>query len=188
MNQHLQHARSLLDRILDTARISASGAEPIRLAANDLWRLPAGIVVRIARSGQDQAARREVAVTRWLHGQGFPAVRPLPMDQPVHAAGHAATFWEELPPHVHGTRADLAPLLRRFHALPAPSVLGLEPLDPFVRLTERITGTRNLATADRSFLLPLCGNPPHTMGVPGRPQTPPTRPRRRLDRELCGHR
>ncbi|MFJ4770845.1 cytochrome P450 [Streptomyces uncialis] len=47
--------------------------------------------------GQEQAAAREITVTRWLAALDFPAVRPLAIDQPVHAAGRTATFWEELP-------------------------------------------------------------------------------------------
>jgi hypothetical protein len=76
------------------AGLSSVGAEAIRLAENDLWRLPGGVVVRIARPGQAAAAAREVAVARWLAVHDFPAVRPLPTPQPVHTGDRVATFWE----------------------------------------------------------------------------------------------
>jgi aminoglycoside phosphotransferase (APT) family kinase protein len=133
--------------------VSSEGAELIGFAENELWRLPGGIVVRIARPGQAAAAAREVAVTRWLGERGFPAVRPLPMAQPVQVGERAATFWEELPPHRHGTAVDLAPLLRRLHDLPVPDGLSLGQLDPFVRIAERLSAARGVTGADRTFLL-----------------------------------
>ncbi|MFC4034899.1 hypothetical protein ACFO3J_26025 [Streptomyces polygonati] len=32
-------------------------------------------------------------MTRWLGERGFPAVRPLPMAQPVQVEERAASFW-----------------------------------------------------------------------------------------------
>ncbi|WP_231680080.1 phosphotransferase family protein, partial [Streptomyces clavuligerus] len=116
---------------------------------------PQGVVARITRPGQHQAATREITLTRWLASLGFPAVRPLPIDQPVHAAGRAATFWEELPPHRPGTTGDLAHLLRRLHDLPVPPHIAgqLGRLDPFVRLTDRIDTAAHLTPDDRRLLL-----------------------------------
>ncbi|MFJ4688267.1 phosphotransferase family protein [Streptomyces sp. NPDC088789] len=155
MTTHTEPSRALLHELTVQAGLSATGARPIRLAENALWRLPEGIVVRIARPGQEHAAAREITVTRWLTTVGFPAVRPLAIDQPVHAAGRTATFWHELPPHHHGTTSDLAPLLRRLHDLPVPpdvaQVLG--HTDPFVRLTERINAAPHLDQTARGFLL-----------------------------------
>ncbi|MFJ6661338.1 hypothetical protein ACIQNG_34085 [Streptomyces sp. NPDC091377] len=155
MTTHTEPSRALLHELTAQAGLSATGARPIRLAENALWRLPEGIVVRIARPGQEHAAAREITVTRWLTTVGFPAVRPLAIDQPVHAAGRTATFWHELPPHHHGTTSDLAPLLRRLHDLPVPpdvaQVLG--HTDPFVRLTERINAAPHLDQTARGFLL-----------------------------------
>ncbi|QDY78145.1 phosphotransferase family protein [Streptomyces qinzhouensis] len=143
----------LVRKAASAAGLPSGGAVPIRLAENDLWRIPKGVVVRIARAGQSAAAAREVAVTRWLATQGVPAVRPLDLEQPVHVAGRAATFWEELPPHRSGTSADLAPLLRRLHDLPPPSTVQLDLMDPFVRVAERITAARSVGEDDREFLL-----------------------------------
>ncbi|MER7049531.1 aminoglycoside phosphotransferase family protein [Streptomyces jumonjinensis] len=157
----------VLRQVTLTAGLSSNGAVPIRLAENDLWRLPEGIVVRIARAGQSAAAAREVAVTRWLATQKVPAVRPLDLEQPVHAAGRAATFWEELPPHQSGTPADLAPLLRRLHDLPPPSTVPLGLMDPFVRVAERIAAARCIGGDDRRFLTARLGELQHAwVGLP----------------------
>ncbi|WP_129840423.1 aminoglycoside phosphotransferase family protein [Streptomyces sp. RFCAC02] len=161
MNARLEQSRAVLGEVTAAAHLSSTDAEPIRLGENDLWRLPGGIVVRIARPGQDAAAAREVAVTRWLSDNHFPAVRPLPIDQPIHAGGRVATLWEELPPHRAGTTDELAVLLRQLHALPVPCLcegqgaveLGL--LDPFVRLADRIraVGAETVTDDVRGWLL-----------------------------------
>ena len=109
--------------------------EALRLAENEVWRLPGLGVARVARAGQEAAAAREVRVARWLADHEIPAVRPLPVDQPVTTGdGRPVTFWEELPEHQQGSLAEVAKLVRRLHQLPAPPAeLGLRPLDPFVR-------------------------------------------------------
>jgi hypothetical protein len=38
-----------------------------------------------------------IRVTRWLAGIGFPAVEPLPVEQPVTGNGCAVTFWRYMP-------------------------------------------------------------------------------------------
>ncbi|MFE0055430.1 phosphotransferase family protein [Streptomyces sp. NPDC059003] len=146
----------VLQEVSAAAGLSPEGAEPIRLAENDLWRLPGGVVVRIARAGQEDAAAREVAVARWLAENNVPAVRPMPWDQPVHAGGRAATFWELLPPHRHGTEADLAPLLRRMHELPTPP-FAIGRLQPFVRVADRLAAARSVSDDDRQWLLDHLG-------------------------------
>ncbi|MFJ8956490.1 aminoglycoside phosphotransferase family protein [Streptomyces sp. NPDC102381] len=133
------------------AGLDATDAEPLRLAENAIWRLPRGVVVRIARPGQSAAATREVQVARWLAAQGVPAVRALDIRQPVAADGHPVTFWQGLPPHEVGTVADVVALLKQLHALPKPD-LPLGELDPFVRLVERIDAASTLSDADRQWL------------------------------------
>ncbi|KUF17336.1 phosphotransferase family protein [Streptomyces silvensis] len=142
---------AVLRTIAEVAGLTLDGAEPIRLAENDLWRLK-DVVVRIARAGQEAAAAREVAVARWLAQHNIPAVRPMSWDQPVHAGGRAATFWELLPPHRHGTEADLAPLLRQMHELPTPS-FSIGRLQPFVRIAERLAAANSVSDDDRQWLL-----------------------------------
>ncbi|MEU7205475.1 aminoglycoside phosphotransferase family protein [Streptomyces sp. NPDC045470] len=143
---------ALLEEVAAVVGLSSADATPIRLAENDLWRLPGKIVVRIARPGQQQAAAREVAVARWLLQHDVPAVRPLPLNQPVVVQGRAATFWEELPPHKPGCAADLAPLLRRLHGLPRPS-FPVGDLDPFVRIRDRLSEAHSITEQDRAWLL-----------------------------------
>lgn len=153
----VEASRRVLRAVVSAARLVADDAEPIRFAENDLWRIPGGIVVRIARPGQDLAAAREVAVARWLAEHDVPAAVPLPIEQPVVAEGRAATFWHELPEHHQGTSSDLADLLRQLHDLPAPTdrqpELRLRPLDPFVRIRERVAATEIADQDGRDFLL-----------------------------------
>lgn len=149
---HTEESFAVLEEVVAAAGLSADGAEPIRLAENDLWKLANDVVVRIARSGQDEVAAREVAVARWLAENNVPAVRPLPRDQPVHVRGRAATFWELLPPHRQGTEAELAPLLRRMHELPRPT-FPIGQLQPFVRIAERLNAAHCASEDDRTWLL-----------------------------------
>ncbi|MFF9547975.1 phosphotransferase enzyme family protein [Streptomyces albidoflavus] len=134
-------------------RLTAS-PEALRLAENETWRLPGLGVARVARAGQEDAAAREVRVARWLADHEIPAVRPLPVDQPVTTGdGRPVTFWEELPEHQQGSLAEVATLVRRLHQLPAPPAeLGLRPLDPFVRVEERIDAATTLPAEDRRWL------------------------------------
>lgn len=148
----IQESFSVLTKIVQTIGLTSDGADPIRLAENDLWRLPGQVVVRIARPGQAAAAAREVRVTRWLAEHGVPAVRPLGIDQPVTVDGRTATFWEELPPHRAGDQSDLAPLLRRLHQLPPPP-FTLGEVAPFVRIAERIREAEAASQEDRAWLL-----------------------------------
>ncbi|UED86317.1 phosphotransferase enzyme family protein [Streptomyces profundus] len=152
--QRVAASFAVLQRVAAAASLSTAGAEPIRLGENDLWRLTNKVVVRIARPGQQAAAAREIAVTRWLAEHNVPAVRPLPIDQPIRVDDRSATLWKELPPHRPGTGAELASLLRTLHGLPQPTYgLGLARLDPFVRLAERISAASALADHDRQWLL-----------------------------------
>ncbi|MZE80033.1 phosphotransferase [Streptomyces sp. SID5475] len=108
-------------------------------------------MVRIARPGQWAAAVREVSVAQWLADNDVPAVRALPVDQPVEVSGRPVTFWEELPAHTNGTVRDVVQLLKRLHPLPVPD-FPLGDLDPFVRVSERIDAATSLTEYDRSWL------------------------------------
>ncbi|MEU3795885.1 phosphotransferase family protein [Streptomyces fructofermentans] len=134
------------------AGIDARDALPVRIAENEIWRLPgSGVIARIAREGQQQAAIREVRVARWLADHGVPAVRALSVDQPLEAAGQPVTFWEELPPHERGTVQDVVHLIKLLHSLRPPR-FGLGRLDPFVRVSERIAAASSLSDHDRDWL------------------------------------
>ncbi|MGH4026168.1 MAG: phosphotransferase enzyme family protein [Pseudonocardiaceae bacterium] len=128
-------------------------ALPVRLGENAIFRLPGGIVIRIARPGQFDAAAREVKIARWLAYHGVSAVRALPgIAEPVVSKGRAVTFWEELPPHQHGTPIQIGDMLRRLHTLPLPTSFTLAPLAPFVRVADRIDTATILSDADRAWL------------------------------------
>jgi aminoglycoside phosphotransferase (APT) family kinase protein len=133
--------------------LDVAGAEIIRLGENAIFRLPGGVVARIARPGQLAAAAREVRIARWFAEHDVPAVRALPgVPQPLDVEQHPVTFWEELPPHRHGTVLEVADALRLLHGLPVPDGDLLGPLDPFVRLSERIEGGAALPADDRIWL------------------------------------
>ncbi|WP_431952286.1 aminoglycoside phosphotransferase family protein [Actinacidiphila sp. bgisy167] len=143
---------SVLDQACEAVGISTAGAEPIRVAENEIWRLPGAVVARIARPGQWAAAVREVRVAQWLADNDVPAVRPLPaVEQPVLAQERPVTFWEELPPHEPGTVRDVVYLLKELHSLPIPD-FSLGRLEPFVRVAERIDSASTLAADDRAWL------------------------------------
>ncbi|WP_416985462.1 aminoglycoside phosphotransferase family protein [Streptomyces sp. T028] len=144
-------ARAVLEEACAQAGFDPAGAEPVRIAENEIWRLPGEVIVRIARAGQWKAAVREVLVARWLAGHEVPAVRALPVDQPVEAAGRPVTFWAELPPHEVGTVMDVVTLLKQLHPLPVPD-LPLDRLDPFVRVADRIEAATWLPEDDRRWL------------------------------------
>ena len=128
-------------------------AELIRLGENAMWRVPSlGLVARIARDGQHQAAAREVRVASWLAASGIPAVRPSSeLPQALDVGGRAVTWWHDLGPHRPGTVVELAGLLRRLHSLPVPVDLDLGCVDAFVRLDDRI-GQTDLDPRQRAWL------------------------------------
>ncbi|MEV0150001.1 MULTISPECIES: aminoglycoside phosphotransferase family protein [unclassified Nonomuraea] len=145
-------ARAVLDIASRRAGLDPSRAELMRLGENALYRLPGGVIARIARPGQLAAAAREVAVARWLEANEVDAVQALPgIDQPVEVDGRAVTWWRELPPHRNGTALEVAGALRRLHDLPLPD-FELGHLDPFVRLEDRIDRAVTLDLADRDWM------------------------------------
>jgi hypothetical protein len=142
-----------LEQACAAVGLKAESAEPIRLGENAIFRLPGGIVVRVSRPGQQAAARREVAVSRWLNDSGVLAVEALrDIRQPVEIDERSVTFWRELPAHEQGSLVQVAGMLRQLHALPVPAGLHLGGLDPFVRLAERIDGAITVSADDRVWL------------------------------------
>lgn len=137
------------------AGLTADGAELIRAGENTLYRLRAGVVARVSRQGRREAADKEVRVSHWLQQVGVRVVEALPdIDQPVEVDGRAVTFWRELPDHREGDPEHVADALRHLHQLhQPPPELDLPPLDPFVRLEERMTQTTVFDEAERRWLL-----------------------------------
>ncbi|MFB7763649.1 phosphotransferase family protein [Streptomyces xiamenensis] len=131
-------------------------ATPVRLAENAVWRLPGGIIARVTATGEDRprTARLELDVAHWLRTQNIPAIYPTAgIDQPyVTPEGRAVTWWEELPPHVHGQPREIAQLLTQLHRSPVPN--WLPPLDPLPRIRTRLADAHvALEPADRRWLL-----------------------------------
>ncbi len=126
-----------LEQACQAARLPGP-ATLIRLGENAVYRLPGGVVARVARPGAEAAARLEVRLARWLATQHARAARPLPLAQPVMAAGRAVTFWEDLGPHREGQAVEVAQALRHLHQLPPPPASLLPAWEPFARLDTRL--------------------------------------------------
>ncbi|WP_210576494.1 aminoglycoside phosphotransferase family protein [Streptomyces sp. GESEQ-4] len=117
------------------ARLDDRGAELIRLGENALFRLASvPVIVRVAR-GEEwlPKARTEVAVSRWLGEEGFPASRIIEdLEQPFLIDGHPVTFWHLI---VEGERkatyGELGGVLRDLHSLTLPDGLALPSFNPF---------------------------------------------------------
>ncbi|MFE0727405.1 phosphotransferase enzyme family protein [Streptomyces antibioticus] len=103
------------------ARLLALGENAV-FAAGDL-------VVKVGRTAELlDRARRELDVAAWLAEADVPAVRAA-APEPLLVRGHPVTVWHRLPDPVRPAGpGDLAVLLRRLHALPAPA-FGLPPRD-----------------------------------------------------------
>ncbi|MFD8912754.1 phosphotransferase [Streptomyces sp. NPDC059575] len=150
-------ATPALDALRDACAeigLDARGAEPVRIAENQIWRLQQGVIARIAPPDRFRSAIREIEVARWLAGQDIPVVRALRVEQPLERGGRVLTFWEELPPHRQGSTQDVAVALKRLHALPLPD-FDIGRLDPFVRIPERLHAAHTLTDDDRKWLTSL---------------------------------
>jgi Ser/Thr protein kinase RdoA (MazF antagonist) len=133
--------------------------------SNAVYLLPhEHVVARLAPATplRQERANTVIAVTRWLTAQPDPvALAPLPGEQPVIAGGAVATLWPQHPTTPSPTLADLAELLRRLHALPAPP-FPVPRYRPLHRLREAldIDQARQrpvLSTADQDWLAQRCG-------------------------------
>ncbi|MEU2862549.1 aminoglycoside phosphotransferase family protein [Streptomyces mirabilis] len=131
-------------------------AELIRLGENALFRLGSvPVIVRIARSVEYlTAARKEVAVSRWLAGEGFPAARVVEdLEQPLMVDGHPVTFWhlivEEGRPATYG---ELGGVLRDLHALAMPHGLELPRYSAFGLSDLRLERAAGISEDDLEFL------------------------------------
>jgi aminoglycoside phosphotransferase (APT) family kinase protein len=148
-----------LASVCAAAGLDPDGAELLRMTNNAVFRLARQpVVVRIVAS---RALRHRVAkvvrVAAWFAEHDVPAVRLLSgVAQPVRVGGHLATVWEMVPEGGARPRGrDLARLLRRVHALPAPPfpLPTWEPLDDVRRRLDEADG---LDDADRELLLERC--------------------------------
>jgi len=138
----------------------ARGARLIRLFASAVYHIPSDdAVARIGRLTSAPSLERlaiSIRVARWLCETGFPAVEPLPVEQPVTSHGCAVTFWRYLPqdgpaPNV----ADLGVLLRWLHHLNQPPV-SLPSFEPLVSVRRAIDESLAISEEQRSWLRDRC--------------------------------
>ncbi|MFE5617352.1 phosphotransferase enzyme family protein [Streptomyces sp. NPDC056524] len=112
-----------------TGRAGGSDARLLALGENAVFAL-GELVVKIGRdAGLLPRAERELALADWLAETGIPAVRAAE-PKPRLVDGHPVTLWHRLPEAVRPAEPrDLAPLLRRIHALPEPEGFTLPRRD-----------------------------------------------------------
>ncbi|MCA2229951.1 aminoglycoside phosphotransferase family protein [Nonomuraea aurantiaca] len=138
------------------AGLASDDARLIRLGENALFVLAVErVVVRIARSVDVlDDARKEVAVSAWLHEAGLPAARTTHHAQPLIVRDRPVTFWHFIE-NDGGSAAlvDLAEVLRVLHQLSVPADLALPEIDILGRVAERISSTEVLSDEERRFLL-----------------------------------
>ncbi|MFB6771244.1 phosphotransferase enzyme family protein [Streptomyces sp. NPDC056337] len=137
------------------AGLDDNGAELIRLGENALFRLASvPVIVRVARGREWlPTARKEVAVSRWLAGEGASAARIVDdLEQPLLVDGYPVTFWHQI---VEGDRkpvyGELGAVLRDLHSLTVPAGLELPRFDPFGKQELRINRAP-IPEDDRAFL------------------------------------
>jgi aminoglycoside phosphotransferase (APT) family kinase protein len=151
-----QEARATLQEACKVAGLASEDAQLIRLGENALFVLAAEqVVVRIARSLDVlDDARKEVAVSAWLHEAGLPAARTTHHPQPLVVRDRPVTLWHFIDNGGDAaTLTDLAEVLRVLHRLPVPEGLALPQLDILGRVSERISSTNGLSDEERHFLL-----------------------------------
>jgi aminoglycoside phosphotransferase (APT) family kinase protein len=136
------------------AGLDPSNAQLIRLGENAVYRLASPVIARIGRTvAYTDDAQKEVAVARWLATEDFPAVRALPIDQPLSVDGRVVTFWESISDvEDYGSPVEVGTLLARLHTMKAPAELRIPRLEPFARAERRIIGNDWFSSEDAPFL------------------------------------
>ncbi|MEW2347453.1 aminoglycoside phosphotransferase family protein [Streptomyces sp. NPDC006684] len=106
--------------VLGSAGLDA-GAELMVLGENAVF-ASGDLVIKVGRAPELlDRAQLALRIADWLKESDVPAVRAA-RSEPLLVEGHPVTLWERLPEASRpATPADLATLLRRVHALPAPS-------------------------------------------------------------------
>ncbi|MGW4029990.1 phosphotransferase enzyme family protein [Streptomyces sp. NPDC004838] len=136
--------------------LDGRGAELIRFGENALFRLAAEpVIARIARSVEYLPfARNELAVSRWLATERFPAARVVDdLEQPLSIDGHPVTFWHLIRgADRKATYGELGAVLRDLHTLTPPAGLELPPYNVFGRTDLRIERAVGISEDDRQFL------------------------------------
>jgi hypothetical protein len=126
MSEALDEARAR--EILAAMGLPAADARLLALGENAVFAL-GELVVKVGRDAELlPRAERELALAGWLEESGVPAVRAAE-PKPLLADGHPVTLWHRLPAVRPAEPRDLAPLLRRVHALPEPEGFTLPRRD-----------------------------------------------------------
>lgn len=145
-------AQATLEAACETAGVSLPPAKLMRLGSNAVFRLENGVIARVGRGGH-QRARTAVTVARWLEAEDFPAVRALPVEQPVVIDGRPVTFWSSVAETtIFAGLAEVAEVIRDLHELAPPSDLQLPELDPFGSGFRRLSEASGASETDRSYL------------------------------------
>jgi hypothetical protein len=150
-----ESARRALTVACAAAGVTDERASLIRIGSNAVFRLPNGIIARVARSTDQLAeAKKQVDVSNWLREQKYPAVRALSVAQPVVADGRVATFWESVSDaEEYAPIADVATLIRQLHELLPPTEITLPRLSPFGESESPIPRFPGLDAADEEYLV-----------------------------------
>ncbi|WP_318206276.1 MULTISPECIES: aminoglycoside phosphotransferase family protein [unclassified Streptomyces] len=111
--------------ILAAAGVPVAEARLLALGENAVFAV-GDLAVKVGRDAElFERAERELALAAWLADAEVPAVRAAE-EKPRLVEGHPLTFWHRLPEAVRPAEPrDLAPLLRRIHALPEPAAFTL---------------------------------------------------------------
>jgi hypothetical protein len=149
--------------LADTAQqlgLDCRDARLIRVFGTAVYYLPrVAAVARIAQVTSPESVTRlgtSVLITRWLVEHGFPAVEPLPVEQPVTSQGCAATFWRYLPQNGPAPEAaDLGNLLCRLHRLGRPPH-PLTTYKPLTSVRKAIGESRAISDEEQSWLASRC--------------------------------
>ncbi|MQA05010.1 MAG: phosphotransferase [Streptosporangiales bacterium] len=145
-------ALAKLTAACEQVSVDSTGAELLRMGSNAVFRLPDRVVARVARDGSERV-RTGVEVARWLESEGFPAVRALPVEQPVLVGGTPVTFWVSVSEEdEYATVVEVAEIVRDLHKLSQPATLELPELDPFIRGAQHIESAPAVTDGDRAFL------------------------------------
>ncbi|WP_055478918.1 aminoglycoside phosphotransferase family protein [Sphaerimonospora mesophila] len=140
------------------AGLACDGARLLRVHANAIYHLlRENVVARVRNASALERMRVAVRTAAWLADQGFPALRPLEVAQPVVIGAHLVTFWEYLPP-LHGRQANvehLAGLLRALHRHPLPP-FPLPPIRPVGNTVADASASTVLSEGERNWLIARC--------------------------------
>lgn len=140
------------------AGLARDRARLLRVHANAIYHLPReNAVARVRNASALDRMRVAVQAAAWLADQGFPALRPLEVAQPIVVDAHLVTFWEYLPPLCDG-QADvthLARLLSALHRHPLPP-FPLPPIRPVGNTAADASVSTVLSEDERNWLVARC--------------------------------